>query len=658
MTSQAEFQCIRLPRLESVSFSDFDLYRRQPNARTEVDHPVFCLIGANGLGKSTFLNAIQYAITGALPDPKRSFQSAGEYLDEATRPTDVSDYFGGRISESRRPIATVTVRLVWQDQVIEVTRRLADNPRLTRLLCHRPGDKSSIVDVSEEEGDLEARYREQILSATGMRDFSQFVFLYHFVLTFDEGRHLMMWDDRVVTNALMLAFGKDPNAANDFSDKRREMERESSLARNVRYAARIISENMERLADVLKANADAGVSDFELRERFEALNREIERTHTHAQRKEAERQDKDVQLADLTARMSDLEFRYRRLFSERAKAGSLVRYHPAVQATISQNSCAICGTSGVAARVEAAVDNSCCPLCQTVVATNDTSAESITQLKSLDAEIGALKTKIDEISQARERLKAEFQAAQASEVAARAALAAFEEEHRFVALPSTGQDGDWIRREIDRMEAERQRLIKQSLDHRKKRDAIRSSLRDNERALQRRFELASEYFVPRFRELAEAFIGLPIDIRLEQQTGADKTGFALRLHMDDKLRLQPDRLSESQRFFIDIALRMALSDFISDGNSTLFVDTPEGSLDIAYEARAGVMFSRFVEAGHFLIMTANLRSSHLIERLAELSGREIMKVARMTDWTELTEVQRDEEALFNEAYAKIEEWLG
>ena len=658
MAAEPEFQRVRLPRLESVGFADFDLYKRQPNVQTEVDRPVFCLIGANGLGKSTFLNAVVYAVTGVIPDPNRAFPSADEYLKEASRPEAITDYFGGRITESRRPLSTITIKLAWEGIELQVTRRLAELPAIVRLTYRKSDGDSANIDLSEGQANLEARYRELVLSATGMQDYSQFVFLYHFVLTFDEGRHLMMWDDRVVNNALILAFGENPSDASDFSEKLREMENESSRARNVRFAAKIISDNMDRLADVLKAGTDAGVGEIELRERFDALNRELERTHSHAQMKEVERQDNDLQLADLSARMSDLQSKYRQLFSEHTNAGSLINYHPTIRATISQDSCAICGTSGVAAHVEAIVAHSNCPLCNTVLVSSASAKDSIAELKTLDANIGVVKNQINEVSMARERLKAELQAAQASEVAARAALSAFEDEHGLVSTPATGQDGDWIRREIGKMDAERQRLVKQSIEHRKKRDAIRATLRENERAIKRRYDIASKYFVPKFRELAQAFIGLPIDIKLEPRKGADTSGFSLRLHMDDKLRLQPDRLSESQRFFIDIALRMALSDFISRGPSTLFIDTPEGSLDIAYEARAGVMFSRFVETGHFLVMTANLRSSHLIERLAELSGRERMKVARMIDWTELTEVQRAEEKLFDEAHAKIEGWLG
>jgi len=113
-------------------------------------------------------------------------------------------------------------------------------------------------------------------------------------------------------------------------------------------------------------------------------------------------------------------------------------------------------------------------------------------------------------------------------------------------------------------------------------------------------------------------------------------------------------VSESQRFFIDIALRMALSEFMAEGAATLLIDTPEGSLDIAYEARAGSMFSNFVLEGNRVLMTANLRSSQLVLRLAQLQKSAGMQVVRMTDWTDLSEVQQSEEALFTEAYNTID----
>ena len=164
--------------------------------------------------------------------------------------------------------------------------------------------------------------------------------------------------------------------------------------------------------------------------------------------------------------------------------------------------------------------------------------------------------------------------------------------------------------------------------------------------------------MPRFRELAEEFIGIPIDVQLDELAGKTEAGFGLRLQMGDQLRLEAADVSESQRFFIDIALRMALTEFMTGGRGTLMVDTPEGSLDIAYEARAGAMFAKFTQGGGRILMTANLRSSELVIRLAEKETRTRMEIARMTEWTDLSEVQQGEEKLFDAAYDTIERALG
>ena len=124
-------------------------------------------------------------------------------------------------------------------------------------------------------------------------------------------------------------------------------------------------------------------------------------------------------------------------------------------------------------------------------------------------------------------------------------------------------------------------------------------------------------------------------------------------------RRQQHQLSESQRFFVDIALRMALAQHISapSGEATLFVDTPEGSLDIAYEDRAGKMFADFVRSGHDLIMTANINSSKLLRTLASTCHAERMEIVQMTGWTELSDVQENASGLFREAYADIQSAL-
>ena len=72
----------------------------------------------------------------------------------------------------------------------------------------------------------------------------------------------------------------------------------------------------------------------------------------------------------------------------------------------------------------------------------------------------------------------------------------------------------------------------------------------------------------------------------------------------------------------------------NQGNgATMMIDTPEGSLDIAYESRVGDMFADYIIEYHQnLFMTSNINASQLLISLAEKCGKkkyEIQKNVRL-----------------------------
>ena len=161
---------------------------------------------------------------------------------------------------------------------------------------------------------------------------------------------------------------------------------------------------------------------------------------------------------------------------------------------------------------------------------------------------------------------------------------------------------------------------------------------------------AEHVFVPLFKHFANSFIGLNLNI-LPQRKGKD---FSLFFEMKGTARTESHQLSESQRFFLDIALRMALVVFLSK-KATMLIDTPEGSLDIAYENRVGKMFADFVtKYNQNIVMTANINASQLLISLAEECGAQKMQFRRMLEWTDPTEIQKEGEHLFERVYKNIE----
>lgn len=648
---------ITLPRIGKVTLENFDLYSNQQNPVVMIEKPVFCLMGANGLGKSTFLTALNFAITGAIPDPARKFHSADDYYTNASRVDRAEDYFGGRISDEARPIARASASLSWPSATIHVTRDLFGSAvSHLDLISNETGEIETFSPLMHTDAEIRAIYMDKVLELSHLETFSQFVFLMHFVLTFDEARHLLMWDDDALTNALYLAFQADPSEARAADKLQREMDRESSRGRNVRFSARHVADRIKQLSDLLKdSDTDGDLTLKELKIEHEALLSRQREAEDRVRRKHAELRDADLKWTDLSAALTESQLNYRRLFSDRLKKASAVEHHPVIRASISEDICAICGTPHAGAKIAAHIAAGECPLCASPISASQEDKSAITELRHLDENIIRIRDELASILKTRERISSELAAAHASEEAATDALRGFEEKQSTALLrASKGSDFSAIKKEIEKLERERKAFLDQSEEHYKNRDKIRAQLRSYERKLRAQYDAGAEQFVPRFRELAEAFIGLPIDVTLEHRQGANDAGFGLALRMGDQLRSVPETVSESQRFFIDIALRMAIAEYMSDGPATLLIDTPEGSLDIAYEARAGSMFSKFVAEGHSIIMTANLRSSELVLRLAHLQRSAGMQIVRMTDWTDLSEVQQSEEALFENAYHSIE----
>ena len=299
--------------------------------------------------------------------------------------------------------------------------------------------------------------------------------------------------------------------------------------------------------------------------------------------------------------------------------------------------------------VQAHLSDGRCPLCNSELGAERTSStEALAEVAALEAKIAEHQQALAEDEAASQRLAASIVATRSDGERLAVEVASFEAANDSLLLEAHGTAPDAIGR-FQTQIAELMSRKRQQLD---RRNSARSDLRALQDDLAEAYTDAETRFVPRFTELAREFLGLDLEIRLQTQS----VGVGLLLSVQGTTRRVQDSLSESQRFFVDIALRMALAQqmTVAGNPACLYVDTPEGSLDIAYESRAGSMFGQFVSSGYQVVMTANINTSQLLKRLASSCGPERMKLMRMTEWTSLSEVQSAEEYLFDEAYEQIE----
>lgn len=227
---------LTFPIIKSVRLQNFSLYTLEPNIEIDISSGVFVLAGANGIGKSTFLAAVNFGLTGIVPAPEREFSSVNEYFKSGA---DFSkDFFEGRIQERDRDEASIAITFELNEKLYMFERGIFEATQLRSF---------SIVDMLNDHVLLatdkikpESRnllFQQHLVAETGVNSFEQYVFLQHFVLTFDEGRHLLLWDDRVLTTAINLVIGESVERADQLEHLRREMERADSRARNKTFAA-------------------------------------------------------------------------------------------------------------------------------------------------------------------------------------------------------------------------------------------------------------------------------------------------------------------------------------------------------------------------------------------------------------------------------------
>ena len=389
----AQNSTFRLPKIESVALRGFTLFSHAPVLDLSLTKRVFCLAGANGLGKSTFMAALNFGLTGRVPEPERQFRSVEEYFQHTE---DYSGrYFEGRIGELDREEAEIGLDFVVGATRFTLTRGLFE-PAALRQLSIIDDDRALEIDDTLSPASLNDIYSKKITEVTNLHSFEQFVFLQLFLLTFDERRTLTFWEPLVLEQLLQLAFGYDPGEAQKADSLRRRAERRDSNARNLNYQA---TETRKRLRDVetFLSKQPHDTEDIVARhQKIEERRRELAQLYLDAG---SSVRDSRLNLATLTAKASEVRQQFEEAFASRAVSQHRLDLHPIVVRSLSEGSCQLCGTttSESVDFLKSRVQGSHCPLCGATVAQSDDSEESVAELRRLD----------DTLSQMGKEVKAE-----------------------------------------------------------------------------------------------------------------------------------------------------------------------------------------------------------------------------------------------------------
>lgn len=646
---------LRLPQVEKVTLRRFSLFIANPNAEFTCGEGVLCIVGANGIGKSTLLSAINFCLTGIVPDPNRSFKSMDEYYRYSRDFS--SRYFRGRIDGNDEDEAEITLSFRLGSFIYEIRRGMFEPDEL-RAFTVTNRDNNAVVLETENSPRSERHnaYAARFVVDSGLSSFEEFVFLQHFVFTFDENRRTLFWNQGVLERALYRAFGWQPDMAKQADNFRREIDKESSNVRNRQWDATRLRKRINEVRAQAQAAPGAQQRFETLTGDHEALTLQFEEEHKVLRELEDALKDSNLRLAELSVRETALRDEYARYFDRRFDHRPPLVQHPLVAQSLEECVCGLCGNETEAAieKINAKAKATICPLCDSPLRTEVSSSLDTSRLQEIDRDLAQTKQYLRDVLKTVARLRVEETKARKKFESTKEKLDEFDRQNSATLeglrkLLNSSDSNVSLSDYRDQLAF----LEKEKTTAYDRREALKKELLELQSSLEQQYIQAEETFVRRFAELAKRFLGMPLTVQLEARQAV---GLNLIVTVNGNTRRQQQQLSESQRFFLDIALRMALTEHMSDPNSRggMFIDTPEGSLDIAYEKRAGDMLAMFAESGHRIVMTANLNTSQLLLALAHRCGQKGMTLCRMTDWAELSDVQKEEEDLFDEAYQAIE----
>jgi energy-coupling factor transporter ATP-binding protein EcfA2 len=635
------------PVLSRVKLSHFSLYSLTDTIEFDFSEGITCLAGANGLGKSTFLQVIGYGMTGVVPKPSQKFVTVDDYYRDIR--TFTRDYFDGRIKPEHMEIAEVELEMQVGDCRVSITRGFVESESLRSLVIETDSEVEEFSDKTPEA--RHQAYEDLITRVSGMGSFKEFVFVHSFVLTFDERRHLLFWDAKVLETCLLIFIGVDKDQRAKGERLRRDVEKSGSRVRNLVFDIKQAKDRLNDLQSALKG-AKGGKDETKTYEEYLELADRAQKAARSVELVDDKIRDAKLAIADSASRASSLRNEYNAEFANRLGAKRSSRQHPYVQQALVEGTCALCGAAGatVTTTVKERVEASECPLCTSVLPKSKEDGKMMARLVALDSALVQEKKILESNSLQVTQLEAERVKRVSERDALEQELKRYEDQHKSVVL-RRGKGGESFA-DLKKMFDGQIAAIERQRDEERERGAkLSEEYRSAKRKLEQQYLNVRENFVPRFAALAKLFLGVDLDISLQSRENV-----TLVLEVRRTKRRADHQLSESQRFFIDIALRMAFAQLASsNGNGApLYIDTPEGSLDLAYEAQAGEMIARFAEQGHRVFMTANINTSQLLASLATNSRRIGFGVERLYRWTEMSAVQEKQQNRFERTLNDLE----
>ncbi len=651
---------IIFPTLKSISIIDYSLYKE--DIHYDFIDGINLVIGGNGMGKTTFINILKYALIGGYRTHTR-FERTYKEKRIIKRRALHGDYFKNRMKAyGIKPSAKVLVTFRIGDSQLEVVRSLYEHKLLEFRLIQKNSSQNEngevlpqadydelfnkfngtnstngydektskdSFDVRRFRESIQYKYEECVKDLTNLPSFDAFIFFIINIFVFDESRSTIFWEEKnnadlTIQEYLTLYLLTDISI---------EIEKHSHDKKYFDSRIRHLSEDRKPLRKLLEdmnktgTNSSANVS--ELREKklsYIEKSKEIDgkRNILENQRKilSSELEKTMIECGEIEAQIQKYRSeRDRKIFSKLDP-----RYHTYLKYIEEKKLCPFCMQdideslatqqkhlmncfycdSVIQKQYEVAPKNielliqNKAKLDQNIVATRDKKQQTKKQLEALDNQTKDIETRLFKLNLEIRNL-----------------------EHSRINDGSFGEisDNNYIVERIKKIEKERNLYITKKEETQAKLDKLNEDIRDKKIRL-------TEDLSKLFTTYAEKF--LPYSCYLKFDKSVYNPNYESYIPVIDEIpRNSSDELSESQSFFMEQSFRLSFLD-VFYVNPTMFIfETPDSSLDIAYSQQAAESLIHFLRHSNSLIVTFNYGNSDFLNHIKKKLPKHRIKTLDM-----------------------------
>lgn len=638
-----------LPEIKKIKISNYSLYKK--DIEYDFIKGVNLIIGGNGVGKTTFINILKYALIGLYKKDVVVKNYDGELRISRGSYTNPNIYFRNRCQKLESDVSAEVVICFTINRVEFTVKRSLYDIKMLAVEVNENGnvyhlqgkikkqDEYEKLKEDEKKECLQYNYEQTIKKCSHLDEFEDFIFFINRILLFDETRETILWDEEIQKRL----------SSTYFNDPQLERERKEAENKKIYYnsIARHKSEEIKAIRRVFVTMDDSQeeINSSKAKD-IQQLYTLIERDKEILEKYDEERKQTQNTLSEYYRKISDLS----NLINEKEKEvsrieeaalkivwGSLNPHYNVFKAQVQQNQiCPFCNKSIDSHKFN--MDAEKCFFCNKKLTTND---------DKTSGELAVKRRELDELYEQRQSLEREVTSFEDS-------IRKYDYQYRktktrlFInekalreAETTTTQDGEKEDLGLQAMLHRMQQLTEEKDDAIQMSKLYERKANDFVRKIEKNLIDITDDVSHIFAEFAEAFLQLPCYLSYDKYNKRNVKMFIPSI--DNILRNDEEELSESQRFFIDYSFRMSILSFFYNGPTFYVCETPDSSLDISYEINAAHTFMKYLEKPNILLITSNLNNSTFIDCLIESAPN--IKVLNLLDYGKVSRIQRESEVL-------------